>query len=657
MLLLLSACFFVFHLPARVFLQPLFTDNMVLQQETLVPILGQAKANKKITIKTSWVSRIYRTIASDNGKWKVWVKTPHAGGPYEVAISDGQPVILKNVLIGEVWLCSGQSNMEFNVQDLLKKDYDREMNGLSGSQNIHILKVNITFKPEPQSAFSAANNGRTECNEESLKSFSALGYLFAKNINDSLHVPVGIIESCLDSTLAEDWVSADALKSMPDFNESLKSVKEQAEGKVRFEDQYHAWEERTIVLDPGFKEGKPIWAERQLDTSEWKNIFLPGTITDYGFKFFDGFAWVRKSFVIPENWTGKPVKLLMGGVDDYFNGTEIGRSDGVGISRKYVVPVSLVKAGTATLTVRIDDTGGDIAIYGYCGDIVLAQGNEKISLKGNWKARMALNRRNLPARPQNVNSDFNIPSVLFNGMIAPLVPYGIRGAIWYQSETSESKAWQYRDLLLLLIHDWRKQWNYEFPFYIAQLANYHKKFSEPSESDGAELREAQALTQHVANTGLACLVDIGEAGNIHPKNKMEAARRLSLVALTKTYGRNLVYSGPQYADYKIAGDSIVICFTHTEGGLKTPEGMDVKGFSVAGPDHVFHWVKARIQGNKVILSTPDVDLPIAARYGWADNPDCNLCNGAGLPAVPFRTDMFPGMTLGNKLLCLQRLTR
>ena len=341
-------------------------------------------------------------------------------------------------------------------------------------------------------------------------------------------------------------------------------------------------------------------------------------------------------------------------IDDYdityFNGVEVGRTDGWSQKRNYTIPASLVRAGKAVITVRIFDTGGSGGLYGDVSKIKLSLSPDKsISLAGSWLYKIGFNQElaEIPGAPVKWDNA-NQLSALYNAMINPIVPFSIRGAIWYQGENNSNRAYQYRDLFPLLIKDWRKQWNSDFPFYFVQLANYTEVKPEPADAPWAELREAQLKTLHLENTGMAVTIDVGDAIDIHPKNKQEVGRRLSLIARANTYGENITFSGPMYDTYSVEGNAVRILFKHTGKGLKTSDGEMLKGFAIAGPDHKFYWANAKIIANEVIVSCKEVENPVAVRYAWAANPVCNLINSEGLPASPFRTDDWPGITYNKK---------
>ena len=362
---------------------------------------------------------------------------------------------------------------------------------------------------------------------------------------------------------------------------------------------------------------------------------------------FDGVMWVRKEIEIPASWAGKDIQLSLGAIDDnditYWNGIEIGRTDGPTLQRKYIIPEKMVKAGKAILAIRVLDTGGNCGIW---GDLYLRSTNdEQISLSGDWKYQVAADTHKVGALPVDRSVDPNLPTSLYNAMIHPLISYGIRGAIWYQGENNSSRAYQSRELFPLVIENWRRDWKQDFPFYFVQLANFMHEVSQPAESEWAELREAQMRALAVGNTGMAVIIDRGDANDIHPKDKQTVGHRLALIARAKTYGEKLPYSGPIYRSHQIVGNKIVLSFDHTDGGLKSSDGKELKGFAIAGRNHEFHWAKTEIDGDKIIVSAPEaVPYPVAVRYAWANNPVCNLYNGAGLPASPFRTDDWRGIT-------------
>lgn len=649
---------------AQVKLQPLFTDNMVLQQQADVPIWGEDKAGKKVTVTTSWDKRKYTTTTAANGKWKVSVATPKAGGPYSITISDGKTVRLNNVLIGEVWLCSGQSNMEMPIVGWGNDYFEAEHKDADNHPNIRLLQLNLVASMTPDNHFTARNNGWTVCNYTNLAPFSATAYFFGRDLEKHLNVPIGLIQTCWGGTVAEAWTGKESLELDPDFTKGLKNLSEMSASKENAMKKYEAdklqWQKNVDSKDAGMKNGKAVWAAPGFNDKSWMTMKVPGLFSQNGLEKFDGLVWFRHTVDIPSSMTGKALMLRLGSVDDidvtYFNGVRIGQTEGWAKERVYQIPARLVKAGRNVIAVRNLDTGGDGGLYGKTEQFRLTaegqkgagQGTQEINLSGEWRYKVSTDMQELPAMPANPNGNPNLPTVLYNAMINPLIPYTIKGAIWYQGEANASRAYQYRDLLPLMINDWRSRWGYRFPFYIVQLANFMARHDHPTESAWAELREAQALTTNLDNTGVSCTIDIGMEKDIHPSNKQDVGHRLALIARAKTYGQNIEFSGPLYKSYEMMGHCIRIHFDHTTDGLKTNDDRPVTGFAIAGPDHVWHWATATIDGNSVIVSSDKVKFPVAVRYAWADNPACNLYNGANLPAFPFRTDCWNGVTYGVK---------
>ena len=634
---------------SKVVLAPVFTDNMVLQQQSSVTIWGTASPGKKVTVTTSWNGMSYNTTASkEDGSWSLRFDTPSYGGPYEVSVADSKkPLVLKNVLVGDVWICSGQSNMEMKIGDKVT-GMEETLSSAKDYPNIRIFHVQNTTSTLPTDVIPVRHGGWKTCDAETIYDFSAAAYYFGRALNKELDIPIGLIETCWGGTLAEAWTSGESLKKMPYFSarvDEAASLPMTVEARVdKFHNDIDRWREEVKAYDPAFSGGRLVWGGVDYQDSGWNEIESPGFVQDSGIPNFSGYLWMRKTVEIPASWAGKELSLDLAMVDDndftYFNGVEVGHIEGCLAHRHYTVPASLVKAGKAVIAVRVMDTGGKGGIWGDKDRMFLALSeNEKIPLAGTWKYKVAMKLSDAPDLPVNTATEANFPTFLYNAMIYPLLRVPIKGAIWYQGEANVSRSLQYQTLLPLMIQDWRKAWGINFPFYIAQLANYQAVQTGPEESDWAELREAQLFTvQRLENTGLAVLIDIGEADDIHPKNKVEVGRRLALNALALTYGKNIPYSGPVYSSSKIEGSSIRLLFDHADGGLCTPSGAALEGFYLAGADHVFHKAKASIEGNSVIISCPEVEFPTSVRYGWANNPVCNLYNGAGLPASPFRTD-------------------
>ena len=644
---LLAAVSMAGNAVAKVKLQPVFTDNMVLQQKSRVKIWGEADAGKTVKVTTSWNIKTYKTRADDMGNWMIPVSTPKAGGPYKITISDGEPLILKNVLIGEVWICSGQSNMELMMSDrIIGADKDKAEASQYGK--IRLLHVENAASPVPKTELEVRYGGWQECSGESIKDFSAAAYYFGKELFKVLGCPIGLIETCWGGTLAEAWTSRESIGTMPDFKTSLEktdtlsvSIKDR---QKQYERDFEIWRHRVDCLDESNGNTNLAWSRPDYDDSSWKELHSPGFIEPQGEPDFDGIYWQRRTIEIPDNWLGKDLMLYLSAIDDndvtYFNGFLIGQTDGCRVLRRYIVPGRLVNKKKATLAIRVTDLRGEGGIYGDESELRIALSDtDQIPLAGTWKYKISLNLDQMPPMPVNYSTERNYLTGLYNAMINPLINYTIKGVIWYQGEANEGRPKQYGDLFPLLINDWRIKWGYCFPFYFVQLPNYRKKQTEPVESSNwAAIREAQSNALHLENTGMAVTIDIGEADDIHPRNKAEVGRRLAISALANTYGKNIEHSGPVFEKYVIEGDKIRLLFSHCADGIKTSDGRAIKGFSIAGVDHKFHFASAAVDGNSIIVSSPEVSFPIAVRYAWAGNPVCNLVNGSGLPAGTFRTD-------------------
>ena len=636
---------------AKVTFPSIFGNNMVLQQNAKVPLWGKATPGKTVKVRTSWDDASYKTTAGKDGKWQVILQTSSYGGPYEINVSDGKFVTLQNVMLGEVWLCSGQSNMEMPLAG-----WGRIMNFEQEIADAHYPDIRL-FQVSRETAYSPLDDckatGWNSCSPATIPDFSATAYFFARNLYEKYHIPIGLIHSSWGGTFAEAWTSTTALKSIPAFKESAAHIEnisaEVSEMRKNYAAEKKAWDKKFESADKGLVKEK--WFLPSYNDDNWKQMKLPHLWEEKELAGFDGLVWFRKQVDINPLWKGNDLTLSLGNIDDdditYFNGVEVGRSK-YGVSRLYKVPARLVKEKGNIITVRVLDTGGNGGFYGESADMKLSlSDNDFIPLAGEWKYNISIDMKKFDPMPQDYSDPFH-PGVLFNAMIHPLIPYTIRGAIWYQGEANAGRAYQYRDLLPVLIQDWRRRWNSDFPFYIVQLAAFMDTKEHPEESDWAELREAQLKTLRLENTGLAVTIDIGDAKDIHPKNKQEVGRRLALIAMADTYGDKIEYSGPLYDSYRIEGDKIRIRFTHAESGLQTSDGTELKGFAIAGPDHKFYWAETRIDGNNVVVYSPQVKMPVAVRYAWAYNPICNLCNGACLPASHFRTDYWDGWTRGKK---------
>lgn len=650
------AAFFCWNVSAKPVLPAVFSDNMVLQQQTQVPIWGQAAKGKEVKIIASWNGKAYTASVDTDGNWKTEISTPAAGGPYTISISDGKEIKLSNVMIGEVWICSGQSNMEMPLKGWGKvMNYQQEIDN-ANYPDIRLYQVKKTVSPIPLTAGESTMGGWQHCAPQTVEDFSAVAYFFARELNRKLNVPVGVIDVTWGGTPAESWTSGTTLDILSEFHDKIaltqKAQEDMPGAMAIYNRMMDEWETEVRKKDRGYEDKQPVWAEVDYDASSWGKIQLPGFIEEQVNPHFEGTIWLRKEVELSDGWLKRDLKVELNCIDDdditFFNGQEIGRTYGIGTARHYTVPRSMLRKGKNVLTIRLGDTGGNSGIPGDPSMLYITNGKNRISLAGEWQQKISIfNKNEVPQQPLSFQTCQYYPTALYNGMLHPLIPFAMQGVIWYQGEANADRAYQYRDLFPLMIRDWRTRWNRDFPFYFVQLANFMQRTDQPEESAWAELREAQTQALNLENTGMAVTIDIGDANDIHPKNKQEVGRRLSLIALNQTYGYGNAYSGPAYSHIQLRNNEIEVYFEHVDGQL-VAQGGELKGFTIAGSDHKFHPATARILEDKVVVSSEKVPFPVAVRYGWANNPDCNLYNKAGLPASPFRTDDWPGVTIYNK---------
>ena len=655
--LLLLAGFLSFGMYAQVKMSPLFTDNMVLQQKADAPVWGTSDPGSEIKVLTSWNKTAYSTVAAEDGKWMLKVKTPKAGGPYEMTVYENGREVKKigNILIGEVWLCSGQSNMEMPVKGWGKVlNYEQELKDAAKYPKIRLLQVKKLTSPHPEEDLFTDTDGWAVCSPASLEEFSSTAYFFGRELHLKKNVPVGLINTSWGGTIIEAWMSKAALEGVKDLEEEAEMVSEWPDDRQQRQSEYRkcvdVWNEMIAKCNEACLNVDKDFYTSRIDDSKWAAFNVPGSVETLK-PGLDGHVLIRKEVLIPESWSGKDLVFHSSAIDDrdmtYFNGKLVGNGSGWHIARTYTIPGELVKAGKAIVAIRIMDDISSGGIGGRPEDIYLeGPEGQRLSLAGEWKAKIAADFSALPKRPMNIVNDPNWSTVLYNAMINPLVPYAVKGAIWYQGCSNVDRSYQYRDLMSLMIEDWRKAWGYDFPFYITQLSSFMEYQTVPCESTWAELREAQDIAARVTkNTGMVVTLDIGDAKDIHPKNKQEVGRRLALQAMNKTYGMPVLCSGPVYEGYEISGNTIRIKFSSVGKGL-VAKGGKLEGFAVAGADRKFYWADAEISGDCVVLSCKDVERPLAVRYAWANNPVGNLFNADGLPAGPFRTDDWPGITAG-----------
>ena len=644
----LSSFFFISlgstGLLAQVRLPHIFSDHMVLQRNEPIPIWGKASAGELIHIVFD--RKQYACSADQDGEWQTRLVAHPAGGPYDILIVGRDSTLLNDVLIGDVWVCSGQSNMQWQVRQTPFTESDSTF---IHRNRLRFLTVQIDTDYQPRDDIKGGQ--WQTLSKENLLNFSAVAYHFGAHLERELSVPIGLISSNLGATTIETWMSNEVLLEFEQFVPDIRPIVESGKNFLEVEEQFNLikvdWERAHYLLGPGI-EGS--WHLPATDVKDWRKIDAPSVLESQGLQDFDGAVWYRKTFDLPADFLGDTFMLSLGQIDDYditwVNGTKIGETYGRHNHRNYKVARSLLKAINNVLVVRafdLGDTGGFSTNAFWSPPMV----------HGEWlmKCGDPLDRKSFPVH-QTVNvTPFSSPGVLYNANIAPLTQIAIKGIIWYQGEGNAMRAEEYRYLFPALIQDWRKQWNRpHLPFLFVQLANYYPENETPTASEWAELREAQALALDFGHTGMAIAIDIGEAHDIHPKNKVDVGVRLAKSALKVAYDLDIVHAGPTYKSMRIENQQVFLTFDQIGSGLMTKDKYGyVRGFSLAGEDQQFHWAQARLSNNEVVVISNQVEIPVAVRYAWSNNPGAlDLYNKEGLPAAPFRTDTWPLATEGNK---------
>jgi sialate O-acetylesterase len=644
----IAFCLTAMSVSADVKLPAVFGDGMVLQQRSSVPVWGWADPGEKVTVKGSWQWFGASATADQNGAWRVRINTPRAGGPQTLKIQGNNEIILKDILFGEVWVCSGQSNMEYTLE-MLNTDEHRKAAAEADYPQIRLFNVTRVFNAKPQ---TDCQGQWQVCTPETAKRFSAVGYYFGRELHQKLKVPIGLINASWGGTPAEAWTSAEALRAHGDFDLMLDRLANPEQSDEQANEQYQQdlarWEQKVAEVDAGTKEN---WQEAGLDDADWKTMEQPMLWSQTELAKIDGVVWFRRVTNLPPSWARSDLELHLGPIDDidtvWVNGVKIGSTFGWMKPRTYQIPKSVLRVGPNVIAVRIIDTGIEGGFNGTEDDMRIgppgADAKSSATVARTWKYKVGYSGY-LPAVPltaaeQRLNQ--NSPSALYNAMIQPLIPFRIAGAIWYQGESNRDRWLQYRTLFPAMITDWRTRWGQgNFPFYYVQIAPYN--YGNVDDPLSGYLYEAQMMTlKAVPNVGMAVTMDIGDKDDIHPKNKVDVGKRLSLWALAKTYNqRNIVYSGPIYKSMKVERDTIRLSFDYIGGGLVS-RGGPLVGFEIAGSDRAFVPAKAEIDGNSVVVSSSQVPNPVAVRYAFKNWISPNLFNAEGLPASSFRTDDWP----------------
>ncbi len=637
--LLWFAVFPVFS-QAKILLPKLFSENMVLQRETAIPVWGWANAGENITVNFN--KQTTSTIADATGKWTLKLKPEKAGGPFELTIKGENTINIKNVLVGEVWLCSGQSNMEWTVGQSINAEKE-----LAEADNPMIRHIRVSHKISGIPENDIGEGDWKLSNSTNTKDFTAIGYFFAKKLYNELKVPVGLIHSSWGGTNIETWISREGFESSDEFREMISkmpvldvaaignNLSARKTAKIEALQKYKLTEfNADLFKSASFNDS--LLPELEIP-KQWE-IQVLGQM--------DGVVWLRKTVTLTAEQSKKNASIGLAKIDDadvsFVNGIEVGKTNKWDTIRKYEIPAGTLKEGKNIISVRVEDTGGGGGIYGETSDLFLDLGDEKIPLAGNWKFQVE--------KLSSGVSENEFPSLAYNAMINPLIPYSVRGVLWYQGESNAGRSYQYRTAFPLLINDWRKKWKSDFPFYFVQLATYGNVENSNNGSGWAELREAQSMTLKLAKTGMAVTTDIGNPKDVHPINKQEVGRRLAAIALHDIFKQPVVSRSPSFRSMKIDGNKVVISFNEIGGGLMTTNKTgEVFGFEIAANDRVFYNANAVIKGNTVIIESDKVSVPTAVRFGWSGDASVNnLFNQEGFPADPFRTDDWKTVTKDAK---------
>jgi sialate O-acetylesterase len=613
----------------------LVRDSMILQRDTKINIWGWAAKNEKINIKFN--SKSYKTTTGSDGKWLIQLPPMKAGGPYTMDIAGSNKTVLKEILIGDVWICSGQSNMvhQMNIHDVI---YAKDIAEANNSQIRHFWIPTLTNLQGPQDDLPTGY-WKSAIGDD-VRPFSAVAYFFARKLYEKYHVPIGLINASVGGTPIEAWTSEEGLKDFSAMQATIQKNKDTAYlngmNRAAFNNAT-----RPQPNDLGMLSEKK-WFDVSYTPKGWKTINIPGYWEDQGLKDLNGVVWYRKEIDIPASMTGKPAKVFLGRIVDadalYINSKQIGVTTYQYPQRRYSVAPDVLKAGKNIFVIRVTNTsgkGGFVPDKPYC----IFAGNDTIDLKGYWQYKVGEVYKPQTGGGGGISAQ-NQPTALYNTMIAPLINYSVKGFLWYQGEANTSRAEEYAKLQPAMIADWRNRWKQPVaPFLFAQLPGFMDYNYTPSESQWATLRESQLKSLSVPNTAMAVTIDLGEWNDIHPDNKKDVGERLALAAEKIVYGENIVHSGPIYESSKVDGNKIIITFNNTGSGLIANDGEELSEFAIAGADKKFVWAKAKIQGNTVVVWNDAVTDPVYIRYAWADNPvNPNLFNKEGLPASPFRTD-------------------
>lgn len=638
------ACFFVFNNSyfsyGEIKLPELLSNNMVLQRNAVLKLWGWASVAEKVSVMFN--GKHASTITKADGCWYLELPPMKAGGPFVMTFRGTNAIQLSGVLIGDVWFCSGQSNMKLQMREVKEKYSDEIVTAQFPEIRNFLVGTDADITTEhdnlPSGKWLAAN-------PQNVLTFGATSYFFAKTIYLKYHVPIGLINSSVGGTPVEAWISVNGYKSFPKYLQQLDNFKDTAflNNLSRHKLTGSSKANAIPLVDRGISDSIK-WYNISYVPKGWHKFWMPGYWADQGVKDLNGILWFRKEINVPVSMTGQPAKITLGRIinadQTYLNGVMVGSSSNQFLRRRYHVPSGILKPGKNIVIIRVTNTfnkGGFVPDKEY--DIVC--NGETIDLKGDWIYQIGqIQIPNVLSKGGTAPNLQKLPTSLYNTMVAPLTNYTIKGFLWYQGEENISRGKEYEQLFQALITDWRSKWkNPKLPFIFAQLPNFMDVNYLPSESQWAELRQSQFKALALPYTGMAVTIDAGEWNDIHPLNKETVGKRLALEAEHLAYGNDaLVYSGPIYRSAIVVENKVIITLSNTGGGLEAKGGGDLYYFSIAGRDEKYVWAKATISGDKITVWNDAITNPVSVRYAWADNPEgANLYNKEGLPASPFET--------------------
>lgn len=626
---------------SQITLPEIIRDSMVLQRNAKITIWGWASAGEQVTATFNGKQR--KATASTEGDWSVEFPKMTAGGPYTLKLSGKNEIVLEDILIGDVWLCSGQSNMVHQM-DIHDVTYAED---IANANYPEIRHFKVPTKTDLQGPSKDINGGAWQAAvSEEVRPFSAVAYFFARKLYKKYGVPIGLINASVGGTPIEAWINEGGYREFPEKLKIIEENKDTAFVRAHSRSNFNGQQPQK-PKDKGVI-GETPWYDVSFEPKNWRSINIPGYWEDQGVRDLNGVVWYRKEIALPQSMEGKEAKVFLGRIVDadelYINGEKVGNTTYQYPQRRYDVPANLLKTGKNTFVIRVTNNvgkGGFVPDKPYS----IFTETDTVDLKGYWQYKVGevfppMDLSSFSKTKERTINPQNELTALYNGMVAPYTQLPVKGVLWYQGESNAGRPEDYLDLMHALINGWRGIYNNpELPFIYAQLPNFGDVTYSPTESNWAKLREAQLKALGNPNTAMTVNIDLGEWNDIHPDNKKDVGERMALAAQKIAYGEELVHSGPLYQTSEIEGDKIIISFSHIGSGLVTNDGEALSSFEIAGEDKKFVWAQAKIEGDKVIVWNDEIPNPKYVRYAWADNPDNpNLYNKEGLPASPFRTE-------------------